>query len=281
MRNEQGKLVTKNYGGLAFLPLLVFLALYLGGGIIFSMMGIENPFQQIPRETALIAGLVIALLMGQESLDEKVDVFAESAGDSGVILMCLIFLLSGAFAGVAEAMGGVESTVNLGLTYVPQKFIFSGLFVIASFIATSMGTSMGTIAAIGPIAVGIAEKASIHPGIAISAVVGGAMFGDNLSIISDTTIAATRGVGAEMKDKFRMNFLIALPAAIISIIAYAMVGTAGTLDGEFPFQLIKVLPYIVVLITAIVGVNVIVVLLSGTIFAGVVGLVMGSMTIIE
>ncbi|MDR7871538.1 MAG: Na+/H+ antiporter NhaC family protein [Tissierellaceae bacterium] len=280
MKNNQAGLEKKNYGGLAFLPLLVFLGVYLGAGILFTIMGTEEPFKQVPRETALIVGLIVALFMGKQSLDEKVEIFSSSAGDSGVILMCLIFLLAGAFASVAKAMGGVESTVNLGLTIIPQQFILSGVFIISLFIATAMGTSMGTIAAIGPIAIGISETTNLNPAIAIAAVVGGAMFGDNLSIISDTTIAATRGVGAEMKDKFRMNLLIALPAAIVSIIIYGIAGTAGSLEGDYPFQLIKVLPYVVVLISAIVGVNVIVVLLGGTIFAGIIGLVTGSLNII-
>ena len=282
MKNNQTRLEKKNYGGLAFLPLLVFLGLYLGAGLFFTAIGTESPFKQVSRETALIVGLIVALFMGKDySLDDKIDIFSKSAGDAGVILMCLIFLLAGAFAGVAKAMGAVESTVNLGLTIIPQKFILSGMFIIALFIATAMGTSMGTIAAIGPIAIGVSESTSLNPAIAIAAVVGGAMFGDNLSVISDTTIAATRGVGAQMKDKFRMNFLIALPAAIISVIAYAAIGTSGTLDGEYAFSLIRILPYIIVLVTAIAGLNVIAVLLGGTVIAGLIGLMTGSLTVIE
>ena len=281
MKNDQTRLDEKDYGGLAFLPLLVFLGVYLGAGILFTILGTENPFRQISREASLIFALIVALFMGNETLDEKIEIFSKSAGDTGVILMCLIFLLAGAFADVAKAMGAVESTVNLGLTIIPQRFIISGIFIISLFIATAMGTSMGTIAAIGPIAIGISESTGLNPAITIAAVVGGAMFGDNLSVISDTTIAATRGVGAEMKDKFRMNFLIALPAAILSIIAYAIVGTAGTLTGDYTYSLIKILPYIVVLVSAIAGVNVIVVLLGGTVFAGLLGMVTGSLTFIE
>ena len=279
--NSNNSTVNKtNYGALAFLPLLIFLGIYLGAGILFTILGVKDPFKQIPRETALIIGLVVALIMGKEKLDYKVDVFAKSAGDSGVILMALIFLLAGAFAGVAKAMGGVEATVNLGLTIIPKQFIFAGIFIISAFIATAMGTSMGTIAAIGPIAVGLSEKAEISAAIAIAAVLGGAMFGDNLSIISDTTIAATRGAGCEMKDKFRMNLFIALPAALITVVLYSIVGTSGTLDQQYPFQIIKVLPYLIVLIAAVIGVNVIVVLLSGVGIAGIVGLAIGSLDIV-
>lgn len=270
----------QDFGGLAFLPLITFLAVYVGAGLIFSALGSENPFKQIPREAALTFGIVVALIMGKHTLDYKLDVFTKAAGDNGVLLMCLIFLFSGAFAGVAKAMGGVDSTVNLGLTFIPRQFIFAGVFIISAFIATAMGTSMGTIAAIGPVAMGLADKAAISPAIAIAAAVGGAMFGDNLSIISDTTIAATRGAGCKMNDKFKMNLLIALPAAIVTIVLYSLVGTTGALEQEYPFQLLKILPYIVVLVSAVAGVNVVLVLLGGTFFAGLVGFVMGSLNFI-
>lgn len=270
----------KDFGAAAFLPLLVFLAIYLGAGIFFTCMGTEEPFKQIPRMAALVCGLIVALCLGKDKLDYKVDIFAKNSGDSGIMIMVLIFLLAGAFSGSAKAMGGVDSTVNLGLSLVPLQFIFAGLFIISALIATAMGTSMGTIAAIGPIAIGVADKAGISPAIAIAAVLGGAMFGDNLSIISDTTIAATRGAGCKMNDKFKMNLLIAAPAAVISIIFYCFVGAGGTLEGEFQYNLIHILPYIVVLVAAIAGANVVVVLLTGTILSGVVGLATGSLTIV-
>lgn len=270
----------QDYGPKAFLPLIVFLSIYVGAGLIFTALGTENPFKQIPREAAIVFGIVTALIMGKDKLDYKVEIFTQAAGDSGVLLMCLIFLFSGAFAGVAKAMGGVDSTVNLGLTYIPKQFIFSGVFVISAFIATAMGTSMGTIAAIGPVAMGFAAKAGISPAIAIASVVGGAMFGDNLSIISDTTIAATRGAGCNMRDKFKMNGLIALPAAIAAIIMYAMVGSSGELTEVYPFEIIKIVPYIVVMVSAIAGVNVLVVLLGGTFLAGLIGIFTGSLDFI-
>lgn len=268
-------------GAKAFIPLLTFLGIYLGAGLFYSITGHESPFRQIPRETAILVGITVALFIGKDSWDDKIDIFSKAAGDKGVILMCLIFLLAGAFSGVAKEMGAVESTVNLGLTLVPKQFIFAGIFIISAAVATAMGTSMGTIAAVGPIAVGLAEKAEIHAGIAIAAVLCGAMFGDNLSIISDTTIAATRGVGAEMKDKFRMNGIMAGVAAIAAVVMFSMVGVSGTIDGDFQYNLLKILPYVVVLVTAIMGMNVIFVLLFGTVLAGVIGLVLGSFTIIQ
>ncbi len=271
-----------NYlGPIAFIPILIFLVIYLGSGIMFSILGVDEPFGQVPRETALIVGLIAALFIGKDKLDDKVEIFSKSAGDTGVILMCLIFLLAGAFSGVAKEMGGVESTVNLGLTLVPRQFLFAGIFIISAVVATAMGTSMGTIAAIGPIAIGVAQAADVSFGVAIASVLGGAMFGDNLSIISDTTIAATRGVGAEMKDKFRMNGIIAGIAALITIIIYSQIGTPGSIEGNFEYSFIKIIPYIVVLVTAIIGLNVILVLLLGTVLAGIIGLLTGGCTIIS
>lgn len=271
----------KNYGGWAFIPLLVFLGIYLGAGIFYDIKGFAEPFKQIPRLTALFVGIAIALIMGNQSFEEKMDIFTSEAGEKNILLMCVIFLLAGGFAGVAKEMGGVESTVNLGLTFIPKQFIIAGVFIISSFIALAMGTSMGTIAAIGPIAVGLADKADLPIALAIGAVVGGAMFGDNLSIISDTTIAATRSLGVKMRDKFLMNFLIALPAALISIIIYSLLGTSGSLAGPFPYDLVKVIPYLGVLIAALAGVNVLVVLISGMLLAGIIGLATGSLTIVS
>lgn len=272
-------MVVKDYGPKAFFPLFVFLFIYLGAGIIFSIMGVERPFNQIPREAALVAGIVAALIMGKEKLDFKIDLISKHGGEPGVILMCIIFLLAGAFAGAAKGMGGVEATVNLGLSIIPRKFIFSGIFIISALIATAMGTSMGTIAAIGPIALGLAAKANILPEIAIASVVGGAMFGDNLSIISDTTIAATRGAGCNMNEKFKMNFLIALPAALLTIIIYAFIGTGEELQGVYSYEIIKIVPYIIVLISALLGMNVIAVLLLGTGMCGIIGLMTHSITL--
>lgn len=241
----------------------------------------ESPFNQLPRHAVLIAGIIVAFAMNRKiKLDDKIDVFTKTSGEQGVMMMALIFMLAGAFAGVAKGMGGVDSVVNLGLTFIPQQFLVPGLFIIASFISTAMGTSSGTLVAVAPIALGIAEKVGINPAIPLAAVLGGAMFGDNLSAISDTTIAATRGVGCEMKDKFRMNFLIALPAAITTIVAFTIVGGNGQIEGDLNYQLVKVVPYFGVLVAAIIGINVFAVLISGILFAGIVGFLTSSMTFV-
>ena len=223
--------VLNRYKGWAFLPILVFIAIYVGSGIYYEFQGVPKAFQQIPRITALFIALLVALLMGKERFEDKVLIFSKAVGDHNVILMSFIFMFAGAFAGVSKAMGGVDSTVNLGLAYIPSQYVVVGIFIISCFVSLSLGTSMGTITTIGPIAVSMAEKAALPVDFTIAAVVGGAMFGDNLSIISDTTIAACRGQGAMMRDKFLMNFKIAIPAAVLCVVVYIMMGKPAPAEG--------------------------------------------------
>jgi len=257
----------------ALLPLGLFLVLFVGSGII------SGDFYKMPVLVAFIISAGVALLFNKKAtLDEKMSVFCKGAGDSNIILMVIIFLLAGAFSGTAKAMGGVDSTVNLSLSILPSNLLVTGLFVIGCFISISMGTSVGTIAALAPIGLGIAEKTSIPVALVLGAIVGGAMFGDNLSMISDTTIAAVRTQGCELKDKFKMNFFIVLPAAIITVILLT-VKTSGyevNLDSGYEYELIKVVPYLLVLIGALCGANVFALLGSGIVFAGIVGLVTNS-----
>jgi Na+/H+ antiporter NhaC len=264
----------KKYGASAFIPLLVFLALYVGCGFVFTNLGYENAFKQFPRHVALLIGLGVALVMNRGlKLDTKINVFCENAGNSGVMLIGLIYLMAGGFQGAAAAMGGVDSVVNLGLRFIPPSLLVPGVFLISCFISTAIGTSMGTIAAMAPIAIAVATKGNLNMAATCAAVIGGSYFGDNLSIISDTTISATQGVGAAMKDKFKMNFLIALPAALVALVAYGLVGgTGGVIEGDLEFHVIRVIPYIVVLVTALLGFNVAGVLLIGIIACGVIGL---------
>nr|WP_234971184.1 Na+/H+ antiporter NhaC family protein [Halanaerobium congolense] len=192
----------------------------------------------------------------------------------------MIYLLAGAFSAVSQAVGGVDATVNLGLSIIPSQFLLPGLFLIAAFIATAMGTSMGTIGAVVPIAVGIASKAALPLPLTIGAVIGGAMFGDNLSIISDTTIAATQTQGVEMRDKFKMNLLIVLPAAIITLIFLFFVGDTAVQASQYSYEIIKVVPYIAVLVFALIGVNVFMVLFGGMLLSGLIGIIFGDFTFI-
>ncbi|WP_298016536.1 Na+/H+ antiporter NhaC family protein [uncultured Dysosmobacter sp.] len=219
--------------------------------------------------------------MSKRGISKAVDAFSGHCANPGIMLMCLIFVLAGMFSGVTKGMGAVDSTVNLALSFIPARFITAGLFLICVFISTSMGTCLGTISAIAPIALGFIEAAGLDPAITMSAVIGGSMFGDNLSVISDTTIAATRGAGCEMKDKFRMNFKIALPAAIVTTIIYCIIGGGAELGGTYEFELIKVIPYLVVLVCAISGMNVIYVLLTGTVLSAIIGMATGSMGLVS
>lgn len=197
--------------------------------------------------------------------------------------MCIIYLLAGAFAGVSKAMGGVDATVNMGLTYIPAHYIAAGLFIIAAFISTATGTSVGAIVSITPIAVGLAEKSGVPLPLILAAVMGGSMFGDNLSVISDTTIAATKTQGVEMRDKFRVNLYIAAPAAILTIILLLIFGKPDHIPHieVLTYNFLKVLPYLVVLILAIVGLNVFVVLTSGIFLSGIIGLAYGNFTLLS
>lgn len=256
----------------ALIPFAAFLTLFIGVGSYLTLQGVEFAFYQLPAPIAALPAVIIAILMSKESINKAIEQFIRGVGHSDIIAMCMIYLLAGAFASVAKATGGVDATVNLGLSLLPPSLILPGMFVIAAFIATAMGTSMGTIAALAPVALGIADAAGIDHAIVAGAVLGGAMFGDNLSIISDTTIAATRSQGCEMKDKFKENISIALPAAVVSLILFGVLGTPSTAPIVSDFNWINVLPYISILILAVSGINVFAVLTIGTLMAGVIGL---------
>ena len=215
---------------------------------------------------------MLALLLSKDKLNRAIEQFLSGVGHKDIIAMCMIYLLAGAFAAVAKASGGVDATVNLGLSAIPTSMILPGIFLISAFIATAMGTSMGTIAAVAPVALGIADSAGMSIPLTAGVVLSGAMFGDNLSIISDTTIAATRSQGCEMRDKFKENIRIALPAALIAIVIFAFNSTATQVPETGPIEWLKVLPYITILILAVSGMNVFVVLTIGILLAGGVSL---------
>lgn len=262
---------------LALLPLGIFILVYLGSSII------AKDFYAVSVVVPFLAAALVALIMNKKNtLDSKLEVFCRGAGNSNIILMVIIFILAGAFAEVAKTMGAVDSTVNLGLSLLPSNILIAGLFVVACFIALSVGTSVGTIVSLVPIAVGVADKTGVLPAIAVAAVVSGSMFGDNLSIISDTTIAATRTQGCEMRDKFRMNFKIVLPAAIVTTIIFIVIskGAGITSIENLEFNIIKIIPYIVVILSSLAGVNVILVLLGGILVSAVIGFAYGSFNLI-
>lgn len=260
----------------ALLPIGVFLVIFLGSGVI------TGDFYAMPAIVAFLIALFVAFCQNRGlSFDEKISIISKGVGNENIITMSLIFLCAGAFSGAVTAAGGVESTVNLGLSILPAKVAVVGLFIIGCFISVSMGTSMGTIAALAPIAVGISEKTGFSLAVCIGVVVCGAMFGDNLSMISDTTIAAVKTQGCEMKDKFRENFFIVLPAAIVTIVLFFFITRNGNfkLAEELTYNIWRVVPYVLVLVGALIGINVFLVLISGTVISLIVGVATGSLAV--
>lgn len=264
----------------ALLPFVVFLILFIGTGIV------TGDFYKFPVIVAIAISGAVALVMNRkETFSNKVDIFCKGAGNLNVMLMVIIFLLAGAFSEVAKGMGAVDSTVNFALSVIPQNLLMVGLFIIACFISLSMGTSMGTIVALAPIGVGISDQTDISLALSMAAVIGGSMFGDNLSFISDTTITAVRSQHTQMKDKFKVNFWIVLPAAIVTcvILGIATMGENAEVTQQ-SYHLVKILPYVLVIIFALIGMNVFLVLALGIGLAGIVGLADGTyqiMTLVQ
>lgn len=258
----------------ALTPLLVFILVYLVTSLVL------NDFYKMPILVAfLFAAFVGFLLFPKTSFHHKIEEFSKGAGDSGIMLMILIFLLAGAFAELGKSIGSVQSTVNFALSYLSPSLLIAGLFLTACFISLSLGTSVGTVVALAPIAVGINDSVPGTLAIALGAVVGGGMFGDNLSMISDTTIAATRTQGVDMRDKFRVNFWIALPAAVITFLLYIFVSPVAegsVFQGSQEYSLLKIVPYIFILVTALTGLHVLWVLVLGILVTLGIGLGTGS-----
>ncbi len=257
---------------LSLFPFAVFLGLFLGTGVVLSLQGIDFAFYQLPASIAIIPAILVAIWLGKDSIDEQIAQFIQGAGHPNIITMCIIYLLAGAFATVAKATGSVDASVQLGLSMFPDYLLLPGLFLVAAFISTAMGTSMGTIAAIAPIALGFIESANLDASIVAGVIISGAIFGDNLSFISDTTIASTRSQGAQMKDKFKVNFKFAVPAALICIAIFASLGISVPYEQVDDINVIGLVPYIMILILALCGVNVLVVLLMGIVLAAGVGM---------
>jgi len=262
----------------ALLPFILFIVVYLGVGVYLTMKGEEMGFYAFKAPIAVIIGIIAAFILIKGSINEKFDTFIRGCGDENIIIMCIIYLLAGAFSTVSKEMGGVQATVNLGLTIIPPSLITVGIFIIAAFISLATGSSVGTIVALGPIAIGFAEKTTISLPLIVATLIGGAMFGDNMSVISDTTIAATRTQGVEMKDKFKANLAMAIPAMIVTIALLLIFGRPEVVPekGVYEYNIIKVIPYIFVLITALAGMNVFLVLVSGTVLSGIIGMATGA-----
>lgn len=255
-------------GLLALSPIAVFLIVY----VITSV--VAGDFYKMPISVAFLITCIYAICTCRGlPLRDRVTLFSRGAGDSNIMLMIWIFILAGAFAASAKAMGAIDATVNLTLQLLPDNLLLSGLFIAACFISLSIGTSVGTVVALTPIAAGIAEATEATTPFVVAVVVGGAFFGDNLSFISDTTIMATRTQGCRMSDKFRVNSMIVVPAAIIVLLAYIVLGTQIHAPQALPsVEPMKVLPYVVVLVTAVAGLDVMVVLVVGLLLSGIIGI---------
>ena len=254
---------------LGLVPLLIFLLIYASTGIF------TDKIDNMPLLVAFTITVAIALCFNNPnkekiSFEQKVEIFCKGASDSTLLLLVIIFLLAGAFYSVADAMGAVKSMVNLGLTLLPLKMLLPGLFIIGCILSFAMGTSMGTVSALTPIAVGIANETGISLPLICGVVVGGAMFGDNLSFISDTTIAATRTQEVEMKDKFKVNILIVLPAVILNIIVLSFIGGEGVQGAVYEYSLLNLVPYVSIIVLTI-----------GVVLGLIIGLINNSFTFIE
>lgn len=257
--------------GWALMPLVVFLCLYL----VISL--IVNDFYKVPITVVFLVASVYAVAATKGlSLNDRILQYSQGAANKNIMLMIWVFILAGAFAHSAKAMGAIDATVNLTLMLLPDNLLLAGIFIASCFISLSIGTSVGTIVALVPVATGIASKTGVDMAFMTALVVGGAFFGDNLSFISDTTIAATRTQGCLMKDKFRVNSMIAIPAALLVCIYYIIYGMhIETVNEVQQIEWGKVLPYLIVLGTAVIGVNVVLVLLLGLISTGVIGMIYG------
>lgn len=263
-----------NHPLISIFPLLIFVLVFLGFGIYY------DDFYALPSPIAALIGITAAFILLKGKINEKVDTFLKGCGDGKILTMCIIYLLAGAFATVTKATGSVDSIVNLGLNYVSPAYFPVGVFVMASFLSFASGTSVGSIVTLGPIVISLAEKSESPLGLIGASLLSGAMFGDNLSIISDTTIAATQSLGCQMKDKFRFNSKLAFPAALVTILILIVMGfnheSTAVISGNKEFNLILILPYLLVIALSLIGLNVFVVLFAGLVFAGMLGFGYGS-----
>ena len=281
------EIMKKEANAAALLPIIVFLIFYLGSGLYFEYIKPVDGgmgFYVMSPVVAFMFGLVVAFIQNKNlDFNQKITVCAKSIGDDNITTMLFIFLLAGAFGGIAESAGGAASAANLLLSIIPSHFAIVGLFVIACVISMAMGTSCGTISVVVPVAMNVAAGADLNLPLCIASVVGGAMFGDNLSFISDTTIAATKTQGCKMKDKFRENFPIALPAAIATIIILMIVSLkfGGTSVGSFDYNIWQAIPYFGILVIALCGINVFVVLGTGIVAYFIVGLATGAANVAD
>ena len=263
--------------GVALLPFLVFVIIFLGSGIIL------DDFYAFPASVAALCGVISAFLLPKAGFQEKLKFFMKGCGEESIITMCIIYLLAGAFSAVSKATGSIDAVVYFGSQYFSAQYIPLGVFLMASFLSVSAGTSVGTIVALTPIVMGFAENTQTDINVVAASLLCGAMFGDNLSFISDTTIAATQSLGCQMKDKFRTNIMIAFPAAVIAAVIFIFLGgnsSSAVLESQASGSpsIWLIVPYLLVIVLSVLGVNVFLVLIVGVLISGIIGISTGSLS---
>ena len=263
--------------GVALLPFLVFVIIFLGSGIIL------DDFYAFPASVAALCGVISAFLLPKAGFQEKLKFFMKGCGEESIITMCIIYLLAGAFSAVSKATGSIDAVVYFGSQYFSAQYIPLGVFLMASFLSVSAGTSVGTIVALTPIVMGFAENTQTDINVVAASLLCGAMFGDNLSFISDTTIAATQSLGCQMKDKFRTNIMIAFPAAVIAAVIFIFLGensSTAVLENQASGSpsIWLIFPYLLVIVLSVLGVNVFLVLIVGVLLSGIIGISTGSLS---
>ena len=263
--------------GVALLPFLVFVIIFLGSGIIL------DDFYAFPASVAALCGVISAFLLPKAGFQEKLKFFMKGCGEESIITMCIIYLLAGAFSAVSKATGSIDAVVFFGSQYFSAQYIPLGVFLMASFLSVSAGTSVGTIVALTPIVMGFAENTQTDINVVAASLLCGAMFGDNLSFISDTTIAATQSLGCQMKDKFRTNIMIAFPAAVIAAVIFIFLGgnsSSVVLESQASGSpsIWLIVPYLLVIVLSVLGVNVFLVLIVGVLISGIIGISTGSLS---
>ncbi len=256
---------------ISFLPILLFITLFVGSGVYFTLIGIDHAFYQLSPLAAIIPAIALGWWIHRGNTEERMHSFLDGVRHRDIITMCIIFLLAGAFSSVTKAIGSVDATVNLSLSLIPPQFLLVGLFLTSAFIATSIGTSVGTIATIAPIAAGLSAQGAFPGALGVATVVGGAMFGDNLSIISDTTIAAVMSQEANMKAKLKLNAKIASIASIITILILLWHSGNAAYIAPKDYSLLLITPYLLLILLAVWGINVFIALVVSLAFAGIVG----------
>ena len=267
----------KKANGIALLPLIIFVAIFLWSGVQYGS------FSEFPAPIAVLIGIVAAFfIFHRNGINENVNGFIRGCGNPSILMMCLIALFSGAFSVVTKSIGATDTFVEITKNYLSLQYLYAGVFAIASFLSFASGTSVGAVVSLAPIAAGFVGLPNVNVELIAGSLLGGAMFGDNLSFISDTTIAATQSQGCEMKDKFRMNGKIALPASVLTVLTLIIIGVSihpsghSLSQGDAPIQWVNLLPYITVIVLAIAGLNVYVTFLIGTLISGLLGFWYGS-----